>query len=165
MYSIVCVYMHHICIYNVYVYIFVDYFQPLSLVFFINIIFDMVFYFEWTYSCNATRCQIVWEFKRIQSSVTFPNFPVDLVTPIHCAQDLTPKPKTHLIHLYLCVMVTGGDIIHAPCTCKCCIHVNDGCDCSLFKKRTKTNKKSLNPSVPASLLFWKEMIWSAVVVI
>lgn len=55
-------------------------------------------------------------------------------------------------------MVTGGDIIHAPCTCKCCIHVNDGCDRSLFKKRTKTNKKSLNPSVPTSLLFWKEVI-------
>lgn len=30
MYSIMCVYMHHICIYNVYVYIFVVYFPPLS---------------------------------------------------------------------------------------------------------------------------------------
>lgn len=30
MYSIMCVYMHHICIYNVYVYIFVVYFPQLS---------------------------------------------------------------------------------------------------------------------------------------
>lgn len=30
MYSIMCVYMHHICIYNVYVYIFVVYFPPLA---------------------------------------------------------------------------------------------------------------------------------------
>lgn len=30
MYSIMCVYMHHICIYNVYVYIFVVNFPPLS---------------------------------------------------------------------------------------------------------------------------------------
>lgn len=29
MYSIMCVYMHHICIYNVYVYIFVVNFPPL----------------------------------------------------------------------------------------------------------------------------------------
>lgn len=31
MYSIMCVYMHHICIYNVYVYIFVVYFTPFFL--------------------------------------------------------------------------------------------------------------------------------------
>lgn len=30
MYSIMCVYMHRICIYNVYVYIFVVYFPPFS---------------------------------------------------------------------------------------------------------------------------------------
>lgn len=35
MYSIMCVYMHHICIYNVYVYIFVVYFPPLSFWFFL----------------------------------------------------------------------------------------------------------------------------------
>lgn len=113
MYSIVCVYMHHICIYNVYVYIFVDYFQPLSFFFFfINIIFDIVFYFEWTYSCNATRCQIVWEFKWIQSSITFPNFPVDLVTPIHRAgkQDLTPKPKIKLT-LFTCISVSWLQVV------------------------------------------------------
>lgn len=47
MYSIMCVYMHHICIYNVYVYIFVVYFPPLSFVF-LMILGGFMFYFKCT---------------------------------------------------------------------------------------------------------------------
>lgn len=43
MYSIMCVYMHHICIYNVYVYIFVVYFPPLA---FFNIIWGFYVLFQ-----------------------------------------------------------------------------------------------------------------------
>lgn len=47
MYSIMCVYMHHICIYNVYVYIFVVYFQHLSYFYDLGV---FMFYFNCTYS-------------------------------------------------------------------------------------------------------------------
>lgn len=52
MYSIMCVYMHHICIYNVYVYIFVVYFPPLR--FFFYDFGGFMFYFKCTYSHNYT---------------------------------------------------------------------------------------------------------------
>lgn len=47
MYSIMCVYMHHICIYNVYVYIFVVNFPPLRFCYDFG---GFMFYFKCTYS-------------------------------------------------------------------------------------------------------------------
>lgn len=164
MYSIVCVYMHHICIYNVYVYIFLDYFQPLScfFCFFINIIFDIVFYFEWTYSCNATRCQIVWEFKRIQSSVMFPNFPVDLVAPIHRAgkQDLTPKPKIKLT-LFTCISVSWLQVVTSfmhPVPVNVAFMSMMAVIALFLKKEQKPTKKAWIPAFPPVFYFGRKWL-------
>lgn len=69
MYSIMCVYMHHICIYNVYVYIFVVNFPP--------VFFVLFFYHFWGVLCfisnvhihittrhNARNtCFVLWEYQ------------------------------------------------------------------------------------------------------
>lgn len=62
-------------------------------------------------------------------------------------------------------MVTGGDIIHAPCTCKCYIHVNDGCDRSLLKKKEKNKNQQKKPESQRShqSFILEGSDWSAVV--
>lgn len=58
MYSIMCVYMHHICIYNVYVYIFVVYFPLYFLCLFSALWFTCLMYIIFTVLHVNTLFQI-----------------------------------------------------------------------------------------------------------
>lgn len=64
MYSIMCVYMHHICIYNVYVYIFVVNFHPcIFFMIWVGFFLFVFFNFKCTYSHDNTTYFVLCEYQ------------------------------------------------------------------------------------------------------
>lgn len=169
-----CVYMHHICIYNVYVYIFVVNFPPLR--FFFMIFGGFMFYFQCTYShYYTTWCQKhlfypvrvpdwVSDKQRIimlpkKSPFIFQKFLVlaDLVKPTHPAtkEDIANNLQKYNLALNslscVFIMVTGSG--HNSCILYLLmLRMNDDYDVHFYFLLTT------QPLAFLTTVFWKETV-------